>query len=171
MLFSRASEYAVRAIIHIASAGRDAQPVRVQEIAEALHVPGPSLAKIVQNLRRMGFLTSHKGPRGGVTLARPATELTLFEVIEAVEGYDLMQRCIIGVPGCSERGKHCPLHEQWRGIRTQMLDMLSAQSIDDVAQLTKGGRSVLGRGPGARDAGRPNVRKPARRRLKPLGRK
>ena len=171
MFFSRTSEYAVRAILHVASVGHDAQPVRVQEIAEALDIPGPSLSKIVQQLRRMGFLTSHKGPRGGVTLARPATKLTLFEVIEAVEGSDLTQRCIIGVPGCSERGPHCPLHDRWRRIRTQMLDMLIEQSIDEVAQLTKGGRSVLGRRPAARDAGKPKVRKPARRVPKPRARK
>lgn len=163
MLFSRATEYAIRAILYVAGAGPDAQPVRVQAIAEALHVPSSSLAKVVQNLTRRGLLASHKGPRGGVTLAQPATKLTLFDVAEAVEGRDLTQRCVIGVPGCSERGTHCPLHEQWRGIRTHMLDMLSARSVDEVAQLTKDGRFVLGRRPGVRAPARTGARKPARR--------
>jgi len=163
MLFSRASEYAIRAILYVAVNGRDAQPIRVQVIAQALHIPGPSLAKVVQNLTRLGFLASHKGPRGGVTLAQPAAELTLLDVVEAVEGHDLTERCIIGVPGCSERGTHCPLHEQWQGIRAQMIDLLGAQSVEVVVQAMKDGRFVLGRRFGVRTSTRVGVRKAARR--------
>lgn len=136
MIFSRASEHGLNAMICVARNNENGQPVRVREIADAMGIPFPTLAKIVQKLTREGILISRKGPGGGIALGRPAGDLTLLEIVEAVEDRHLGSECILGVAGCSERTRHCPLHNQWKGIREALVEMLENQTLDKVAEET-----------------------------------
>jgi Rrf2 family iron-sulfur cluster assembly transcriptional regulator len=145
MLFSRACEHGLRAMIFVASKAENGGPAPIREIAEALDIPAASLAKVVQKLTRRGLLSSQKGPGGGIALARPAGEVSLLEVVEALEDRSLTGVCILGIPGCSQRTDHCPLHEQWSGVRERLVRMLEERTVGTVSDQLKDGTFVLAR--------------------------
>ena len=127
MLFSRACEYGIRTMLHLASLDDD-NPVLVRDIAEKLDIPFPFLAKVVQTLARRDLISSHKGRGGGIALARPAGDVTLLEVVEAIDGLELTQTCVLGFPECGD-ATPCPLHCQWGDIRNRIVAMLSEHSL------------------------------------------
>ena len=161
MLFSHATEYAISAVLYLASHA-ESQPILVRDIASALDIPFPSLAKVVQILTRQGMLASYKGPGGGVALARPAKDMALLQVVEAIEGPGLTRECVLGIPGCSEGTAHCPLHEQWGKIRGDIVTMLGDRNIAQIARRLKGRKYVLTRSHG----GRRLVTRPQRKRAR-----
>lgn len=128
MLFSRACEHGIRAVLYLASIEGDA-PVQIKDIAEALDVPFPFLAKIVQSLSRKGVLRSQKGPGGGVALAADAGQTSLLDVIDAIDGLrDLKERCVLGLPQCSSE-EPCALHEEWGQMRDRFVKELGNRSV------------------------------------------
>lgn len=123
----------------------DNGPVPVREVARELDLPFASLAKIIQTLCRAKLLASYKGPGGGVTLARSADRITLREVVEVIDGPDISKECVLGIPGCSERTVHCPLHESWSRIREDIQGMLGDRTLASFAADLRGPGFVLTR--------------------------
>jgi Rrf2 family protein len=78
------SRYAVVAMAELARSGD--RPVPVKELAERRSIPDQFLEQLFSTLRRAGLLTSHRGSKGGYTLARPASEITVLEVVQALDG-------------------------------------------------------------------------------------
>ena len=108
MLFSKRSEYAIRALVHLARA----RPVcGAREISRGQDVPYHFVGKVLQQLKAKGLVRSVRGAGGGFALARPAEEIRLIEVLEAVEHDHFLDRCIYGFASCSD-GAPCPLHEE-----------------------------------------------------------
>jgi Rrf2 family protein len=105
-MISQTVEYALRAAVHLASeapAGRT-----TDQIAEATRVPRAYLSKVLQSLGRAGLVQSQRGLRGGMTLTKSADELTILEVVNAVEPIQRIRSCPLGL---SAHGVHlCPLH-------------------------------------------------------------
>lgn len=132
MLYSRPCEYALRALTYI-SLNTDMELIRAQEIAEAENLPAPFLAKLLQQLARSGVLVSVKGPKGGFGLARPANEISLMEVVSAVDGEEGFKRCAVGLAECTDE-MPCPLHDTWKPLRLQILDYMSGRSLADLAE-------------------------------------
>lgn len=145
MIFSRTCEHAIRVVLFVATQP-DGRPTGVPVIARALGVSPTALAKVVQTLTRHGVLASQKGPGGGVKLARPASDVTVLEIVRLVDGKDLERTCILGLPGCSEDGAHCPLHDRWNGMRDRIVRMLASPSIAGLAERLKNEDNVLARG-------------------------
>jgi len=135
MLFSKACEYGIRAMLYLATQKND-QPVRVREIAKTLKIPIPFLSKIVHALSRNHLIHSQKGPGGGVTLAQPASEITLLQVVEIIDGLDLFRACALGIPHCSDDFP-CPLHEQWGNLRHEIHDMLTNRTLNQITDQLK----------------------------------
>jgi len=152
MLFSRACEHAIRTVLFVA-AQDDGRPIGVPVIARELGVTSTTLAKVVQTLTRHGVLTSQKGPGGGVTLGRPAGKITVLEIVHLIDGRDLGQTCILGLPGCSDEGAHCPLHDRWSQVRNRIVKMLVTPSIAQLAERLKDESHVLARGTGRTSGG------------------
>jgi Rrf2 family nitric oxide-sensitive transcriptional repressor len=107
-MFSQTVEYALRAVVDLAS--RDGQPVPIAAVAERTLVPKPYLAKILQTLTRAGIVTARRGTCGGVSLTRPADQVTLLEVVNAVEPVGRIAICPLGLPAHGHR--LCPLHKR-----------------------------------------------------------
>ncbi|MBI3989351.1 MAG: Rrf2 family transcriptional regulator [candidate division NC10 bacterium] len=131
MLFTRPCQYAIRALAHLASHRGD-QFCRAQEIAQAEEIPGPFLATVLQDLVRGGLVKSHKGPRGGFCLARPAERITLSQIMEAVGSLSGLSQCAIGLETCSG-DMLCPLHDQWQEVRQRLMGYLEAVTVADMA--------------------------------------
>ena len=135
MLFSRSTEYALRAMTFLAM-----QPSGklsgAREISQAESVPMPFLWKILQNLARRRLVRSFKGIRGGYQLARPSNQITLQEVVVASEGMGVTNQCVLGLPHCNEENA-CPLHQTWKGIRASMAAMLERNTLADLSQIAR----------------------------------
>ncbi len=131
MLYSRPCEYALRALTYLSSQEENTLS-RVHEIAESEDLPAPFLAKLLQQLARTGILTSVKGPKGGFGLARRPGEISLIEIVSAVDGTESFNRCAVGLAECSDTAP-CPLHDTWKPLRTQITDYLTEQTLADLA--------------------------------------
>jgi Rrf2 family protein len=104
-----------------------------KDIAEAYHIPPQLLAKILQVLARAGLLVSHAGTHGGYSLARPATEITAFEVIRAIDGPLFITSCIT-IHGACDLAGHCTIKEPLRKVNDSIKDLLSGIRIADLAE-------------------------------------
>jgi Rrf2 family protein len=132
MLLSKACEYGIRAVLHLATALPGAY-VPIRTVSEALGMPYPFLAKVVQTLTQASVLESSRGAAGGVRLARPADRLALREIVLAVDGPAIFHACVLGLPGCGER-KPCPLHDQWAPMRGEIEAMFGRMTLAELAR-------------------------------------
>lgn len=130
-LLSKRCEYGIRAVLYLATrAGNSYVPIR--EISERLGVSFHFLTKILQDLTDAGMMQSFRGPNGGVVLARPASQLSMAEIVQILEGPDLFEACILGLPNCGE-ARPCPMHQHWSGIRADLRQMFSGITVADLA--------------------------------------
>jgi Rrf2 family protein len=107
-MFSQTVEYALRAVVHLASEGPAARTT--EEIAKATRVPQAYLAKVLQSLVQAGVVRSQRGIGGGIALAKSPDELTILEVVNAVDPLRRIQSCPLGL---AAHGVHlCPLHKR-----------------------------------------------------------
>ena len=111
MEITQQADYAVRAILDLALRPAD-ERTSCQEIAQRQNIPVAFLTKICARLAAEGFLQSQRGVNGGVRLARPAREITLLQVIEAIDGPITFNRCNRNPSEC-DRSRTCPVHSIW----------------------------------------------------------
>ncbi|MFH1746801.1 MAG: Rrf2 family transcriptional regulator [Planctomycetota bacterium] len=107
-MISQTTEYALRAVVWLAH--HPDQSLTAHEIAEATHVPAGYLAKVLQGLSRAGLLRSQRGLGGGFSLARPPADLSMWEVIQAVDPIRRITACPLGIE--THGKKLCALHQQ-----------------------------------------------------------
>jgi len=103
-----------------------------QEIAEQLHVSVNHLAKVHQRLVRAGILQAVRGPKGGFRLARPAVEITLMAIVEAVAGWSEPDQCLLGRPGCAKA--NCVLGAFSAQINRLMYEFLVGTTVADLGR-------------------------------------
>jgi len=136
-MVSKTCQYALRAIIYIAGK-ENREFIPIKEIAEENDISYFFLGKIMNILIRKRLVVSYKGPNGGVKLSRPAEEITLLDVVEAVDGTGFKNECFIGLPDCSD-DSHCPVHNSWKKVREAYVNMLSEKTIGKLVRgLQKG---------------------------------
>jgi Rrf2 family transcriptional regulator, iron-sulfur cluster assembly transcription factor len=135
VLFSRQCEYALQAVMFLALK-EDGKRTSIRELTEKVEIPYHFLAKILQDLTHKNLLVSQKGPTGGFALAKPAKEITLFDVVDAIDGSGFMQNCIIGFPECSGKNP-CAVHETWGAMREELRLALVSKNIAQMAKETK----------------------------------
>jgi Rrf2 family transcriptional regulator, iron-sulfur cluster assembly transcription factor len=130
IMFSQTSEYAIRALIEIATRPEGEQVLSAQ-LGESLGIPQHYLSKILQQLVRTRVLKSVRGRSGGFSLARSAGSIKLRDIIEPFEDLRKYEDCILGQPVCNEAGA-CPLHDFWKDVRERYLDELKTKSLKDL---------------------------------------
>jgi Rrf2 family protein len=109
------------------------QAQSAKDIAEAYHIPPQLLAKILQTLARAGILVSHAGTNGGYALARPASEISAFQVIRAIDGPLFITSCIT-IHGTCDLAGHCTIKEPLRKVNDSITALLSELSIADLIE-------------------------------------
>ena len=129
-MLSQGTGYAATALAYAAAAG--GRPVLVREMAEAADIPAPYLAKIVHALSKRGLVITQRGIGGGVSLARPAHDVTLLDLCEALADPVLQSKCLLGTAECSD-DRACPAHRFWVAQRGTLLDYLRSMTVADVA--------------------------------------
>jgi Rrf2 family protein len=135
IVFSRQCEYALQAVSYLAL-----QPagnmISIKELSRKLKIPYHFLAKILQNLTYKKLLVSQKGPSGGFALALPPEKVTLFHIVEAIDGDDLTKKCVMGFPECSGKSP-CAVHHHWEKLREGITSMLVNKNIAEIAKEMK----------------------------------
>jgi Rrf2 family protein len=139
---TKKADYGLMALKYLAEqSANGAQSAK--DIAEAYHIPPQLLAKILQTLARGGLLVSHAGTNGGYSLSRPATEITAFEVIRAIDGPLFITSCIT-IHGTCDLTSHCTIKEPLRKVNDSIKDLLSAIRIDDLIETEPVGQVGVG---------------------------
>lgn len=124
-LISQTAEYALRAVVCLAS--QPDRPMVTPLIAEVTHVPAGYLSKVLQTLGRSGIVQSQRGLHGGFVLARPAAELTVLDVVNAVDPMKRILECPLGL---KQHGRRlCPLHRQLDDAMAEVERALGSHSI------------------------------------------
>ena len=108
-----------------------------KDIAEAYHIPPPLLATILQTLTKAVLLVSHAGTNGGYALVRPATRISAFEVIRAIDGPLFITSCIT-IHGACDLAGHCTIKEPLRKVNDSIKELLSGIRISDLAEMAEG---------------------------------
>jgi len=144
-MFSKACEYGIRAIIHIAVLSQDEKRVGLKEIAKEIGSPEAFTAKILQILSKNDLVESTKGPTGGFEMSvQQMKKIKLSDVVSAIDGDSIYKGCGLGMKECSE--KHpCPVHEKFKTIRNELKKMLENTSIYNLAIDQKNGLTFLKR--------------------------
>lgn len=143
-MFSQTTEYAIRALIEIATRPGD-KPVLAADVGEALGIPTHYLSKILQQLVRTRVLKSVRGRQGGFNLARAPEKIRLREIVEPFEDLRKCEECILGQPVCSEAGA-CPLHDFWGEVRVRYLNELDSRTLKDLSDYQLKKLSAMGTG-------------------------
>lgn len=130
MMLSKSCEYGLRAALYLASLDEEGY-VPISTISEELDISFPFLTKIFQKLNDAGLLTSQRGPKGGVALTRTADDVTLYEIVVAIDGEDLFRECVLGLPNCGD-AEPCPLHEEWADERSRIETLFRNSSLSEL---------------------------------------
>jgi Rrf2 family protein len=131
MQLTRAADYGVRVMIHLASSPA-VERVSLPVLAEAADAPESFLSKVLQALSRAGLISSRRGQSGGFQVSPRGREASMLEVIEAVDGPICLNVCLVSGRSC-HRKAHCPAHPVWAQAQTAMLDVLSGAMITELA--------------------------------------
>jgi len=132
MKVTRASDYAIRALIHMAHKPIGTTFMR-SELALECDIPDSFLGKILQNLAKSEILTSERGKKGGFKVAKALAEITVYDIISAIEGDISLNKCIFDEDFCS-LVHACTAHNMWSDIQDQLVEMLKSYTL---AKLTE----------------------------------
>lgn len=132
MLITRATEYAIRAVLFLAKQPRG-QIVLKKDICVTQGVTPAFLTKILQPLIKDGIVGSQRGVGGGFYLVRDPAEITLLDIIRAQEGPIYLNQCLTGEGAC-ERDLFCPVHGAWGQIRESLTANLSSYTFAGLIQ-------------------------------------
>ena len=147
MILSRTSQYAIQALIFIATRP-SGEPVLNREIAGYLGVPSAYLAKIMQSLCKGNLLYSYRGRLGGFCLREGAEKTDLMQILIMTEGTSFTQDCVLGLKVCSD-ATACPMHKNWVPIKQKIVALLNEQTLEKLARAVQGGKYRLSDLPGA----------------------
>ena len=127
---TRKGEYAIRSMIFLAQ--QDPEKIcLMNDIAEGTEVPRTFLAKILQGFARLDLVQSQRGCGGGFSLARPADQITLREVVEAVEGPIIPNQCL-GSPDFCSHSSNCRTHLVWKKVQDQVKHTLDGVTLSEL---------------------------------------
>ncbi len=122
MQITRQADYAVRAVYYLASLGAGSKAA-TSRIADEQHIPPSFLAKIISQLSVAGLLHTSRGARGGVSLAKSPEEITLLEVVEAIDGPIQLNECVADDSACGF-SEDCPMREIWMETQQILIEKL-----------------------------------------------
>ena len=130
MQLTLTGEYAIRAMVHLASGNEDSI-FRISEISSSNDIPEKFLRKIVSQLSYVGLIQSQRGIGGGIKLGKPASSITPLHIIEAVEGKMALNKCMIDKAFCSN-DRWCTVHTIWCEAQMKLKEILSSKSIEQL---------------------------------------
>lgn len=142
-MFSKACEYALRAVIYIYIKGVDGVRLSIPEIAKEIDAPLAYTGKILQTLTRAGVIASVKGPNGGFFVDPRTKPVTLADIVKAMYGNDdVLHTCVLGLKECSDKFP-CPVHAQVKGYRDHVRKVMKDTTVQSLVNDLSKGRTFL----------------------------
>lgn len=138
---SLGTQYTLTALIALSHEGKG-KAVSASKLAEPLNSPGTYLSQMLNKLIKPGIIGTRRGINGGVYLTKDPSEISLYEILTAIEGESFFQSCFLGISGCGEI-EPCPFHEEWGKKRGDIEKWLRATKLDELARDTE---SILSKG-------------------------
>ena len=132
MEITRQADYAVRAMVHVGRLPPGSR-VATATIPEAESIPLAFLTKVIAHLVKSGLVTTNRGMGGGVSAARSPQDITLLEILEAIEGPILLNRCLQRKGFC-EIEDRCPVHDVWAEIQHTLVKQLRSVTVSDLVR-------------------------------------
>jgi Rrf2 family protein len=130
MQITRQADYAVRAVLHLARIG-NTERAATSTVAKEQRIPPSFLAKIISQLSIAGLLHTSRGARGGVTLARDPQDISLLEVVEAIDGPIQLNECV-GNEGSCTFDDNCPIKLVWCSAQEELVQRLRSTNFADL---------------------------------------
>jgi Rrf2 family protein len=130
MQITRQADYAIRAVRYLARLGPN-QRAATSTVAQEMKIPPSFLAKIISQLSIAGLLHTSRGARGGVTLAREAGEISMLDVVEAIDGPILLNECV-GDPANCTFSEDCMVHPIWTEVQETLVKRLRETRFDQL---------------------------------------
>jgi len=142
-MFSKATEYALRATIYIAKKSTTDTKIGIEEIAKAIDSPKSFTAKILQALTKDNkIVSSSRGPNGGFFMTDKAKRLPVRAILLAMGEDEVLEKCVLGLKLCSEV-QPCPMHAQYKTIKQQLIKLFVQKTIQQLADATKDGEVFI----------------------------
>ncbi len=135
MVITRATEYAVRTVMYLAQQPKS-EIVLKKDICRTQDVTPAFLTKILQPLIKAGIVTSQRGVGGGFLLAKDASEITLFDILQAEEGPLKLNHCLLDAESCA-RDAYCSAHDAWSEAQQALANVLKNYNIADLVRQQK----------------------------------
>ena len=136
MILSKTCMYGLRAALYVAMESKEREYIPIREISEKLDISFHFLTKILRILTQNQIMSSFRGPNGGIKLARPPDQISLKDIIVAIDGPALFTECILGLPGCGEE-RPCPLHDEWEVLKDRLEQTLANATLEKTSDEIK----------------------------------
>jgi len=131
MQITKQADYALRAVIYLARLAPE-QKASTSAIAQQQSIPPSFLAKIISQLSIAGLIHTARGARGGVSLARPSADISILDVVEAIDGPITINECTTN-PSICPFSADCSLHDLWCSTRSDLIRKLQETSFSQLA--------------------------------------
>jgi Rrf2 family protein len=141
-MFSTTCHYGLQAMLYLAVHGSDTKNVDLRQIAEEQDIPRHFLSKILQNLVREGLVVSMKGPTGGFRLKKPANEISLLQIVDAIDGMEVFTQCGLGLKKCND-SKPCPIHVEYKQARNRVEQLFRTETLQKLKDDVERGESFI----------------------------
>lgn len=153
LLYSTTCAYAIRALCRLTVIAGD-RYVQVGDICEGTDLPAPFIAKVLRELVEAKLLLSAKGRGGGYALARKPGKVRLIDVVEAIDGKEHCNRCVVGLAACNDK-QPCPQHEAFKPVRAEIVDYLKSTTLEQMAEALERKLEMIGKPVKEPERGRP----------------
>jgi len=134
VIFSKTCELGLQAVLFL-SIKKEKRIFTATEVSKELKVPKEYVSKVMQILTESGIIGSKKGKNGGFYLAKSPSQIKLIDIVEAIDGLEVFNNCVLGFPGCSSENP-CPVHEKWGRLRDDAYKMLSNETLEQLKEKT-----------------------------------
>ncbi len=142
-MFSKATEYALRATIFIAQKSTAENKISIGEIAKAIDSPQSFTAKILQALTKDNkVISSVRGPNGGFFITDKAKKLPVRSILQAMGEDNVLEKCVLGLKQCSEI-QPCPMHLKYKSIKLQLIKLFETKTIRQLAEDIQNGQVYI----------------------------
>ena len=130
MQITRQADYALRTVLHLSRLAQD-ERASTSQIAREQRIPSSFLAKIISQLTIAGFLQTARGARGGVSMACSPSDVTMLQVIEAIDGPIWLNLCLSDPENCPF-GDDCPIRSVWCEVQAALIERLKKTTFGDL---------------------------------------
>lgn len=141
-MFSTSCHYGLQAMLYIAMHSSKDKNVELKVIAEEQDIPRHFLSKILQQLVKNNLLLSMKGPTGGFKLAKSSEDTTLIEIVAAIDGLGVFNKCGIGFKQCNDKNP-CPIHDEYKKVRAEVENLFRSKNLQDLIKDVREGNSII----------------------------